>query len=108
MEEHLPIKSDLTHGDWVKLSGQGWAIYGKVTVCSDSGQVKIVTSTLINNPKDLKPSGGELQIVKIAATEVPKKAKMWILARISRTDEPVISPTPAHLLKGDWKHPPDR
>lgn len=98
---HMPVRGSLVIGDWVKLVGNGFIIYGKV-VGHDlkEDQVRIITSTFIQGKP--KATENQLNVVKIDVKEVPDRARMMILARISQKDmmENQSKPPPANLLPG--------
>lgn len=96
------MKQDLVPGDWVKMAGPGFIIYGKITMRGPDGEVNMVTSSIVNNA-EIKETM-EMRVEKVDQADVPPRARMWILARISQpVDEstiPDVTGAPGFMPKG--------
>jgi len=83
-EMSISTKHNIIPGDWVKMAGIGFDIYGKVIYRDfESGQIRIITSSVMNNRSKPKSSPDDMNLVKIDVKEVPQRARLWILSRIS-------------------------
>ena len=79
----IVLKSNLMPGDWVKMAGIGFDIYGKVTNRDpQSKQIQIVTSTVVGDRSKIQALSVEMHLEKINMKDVPQKALLWILERI--------------------------
>jgi hypothetical protein len=85
---HIDIKNNLVPGDWVKMPGNGFVIYGKVIECgSKNDEIRIVTSSVIGDRPKMMGSRIDMRLEKIDQKDVPDRARLWILARISHPPE---------------------
>jgi hypothetical protein len=81
------MKNEPATGDWVRLTGLNYTIYGKVTNRSpETGEMQIITS--IPERTKSECASGEMNIVKVDREEVPKKARLWILSREEQPTPP--------------------
>ena len=94
----VTLNRDFTPGDWVKMDGVGFVIYGKVTICGSDGEMRIITSTVVDNRVELQTPVCEMRLVKIEQEEVPQRARLWILSRVSHPPKgPDANPDPRRL-----------
>ncbi|MHA2085055.1 MAG: hypothetical protein ACYSYU_11405 [Planctomycetota bacterium] len=85
------IHGKVSIGDWIHLPGTGFDIYGKIVAAdAKTGEIEVVTSTITTNPSKIQPGygGGRGEFRKIPVKDVPKKARILILSRISNPPKP--------------------
>jgi len=97
----LIVRNDLVKGDWIKMEGTGFVIYGKVTHRDpESGELQIITSSIANNVNGIAKPSQEMELVKIDQKEVPQRARLWILSRISNPPKgPDADPNSRYLSR---------
>ena len=89
------MKNDFAPNDWIKMVGPGFDIYGKVVARDPKdGQIRIITSTIYNKKMGPENPSNEIRFVRINKEEVPQRARLNVLNRISnpRADPPDTNP----------------
>ena len=97
METNDIAKVDFVPGDWMKMEGPGFTIYGKVTARDPKdGQVRMITSTVYDKSRGPRDSSNEIRFVKINKECVPQRARLNVLNRISHPAVPNFQDPPPY------------